>query len=64
MPRSETGMTQITLAYSQRDSLKKFKLRIAGEIGKDFPMGALLPIMVEICQKYDLETIALAKDKL
>jgi hypothetical protein len=64
MPRAESGMTQITLPAVNRDALMRLKLNVAGQIGHDFAMGALIPVLVEIGIRHESELIALAREQL
>jgi hypothetical protein len=59
MPR-----TMIELTPADRDSLKKLKLAVAGDIGQNFSMGVFVGILAELGSKHRAETSNLARNRL
>jgi len=54
----------IRLSVTDRDALKRYKLQVAGDIGRDFPIGQLIGILVSVAQKHHAEVIELARDRI
>lgn len=59
MPR-----TMIELSPADRDSLKRLKLAVAGDIGQNFSMGEFVGILAELGVKHRAETSQLTRKRL
>ena len=54
----------IRLSVTDRDALKRYKLQVAGDIGRDFPIGQLIGVLVNIAREHHSEVIELARDQI
>jgi hypothetical protein len=57
------AQTTITIDLADRDALKRYKLSVAGDAGRDIPMGKLIGILVEIGKRHHAEVITLAQER-
>lgn len=55
------AQTTITIDLAERDALKRYKLTVAGDVGRDISMGKLIGILVSVAREHHNEVIELAR---